>query len=203
MSATNVSSKFLAKVMEQAKTPDKFLDVVFNYLNKHTSFFLEVSDDNKWGLPAGVAKQLVDKYFAKYQNSKAECSPILKEKIRADKLQKLAEMTQEDFQAAADSFNGAVREKYTWSQKYSEVTAKFHLPEYIKKAKQLRVQYDSQHLLIEIQDEDPKNPMIKLIDGEFKHEINPYEESDTTWWLEKDILYVSFFNIYFQRYEIR
>ena len=134
---------------------------------------------------------MVDKYFAKHQNSKVELSSVLQDKIKEDKLQKLAEMTQEDFQSQADSFNGAVRERYTWSQKYNDVTVKFHLPSHIKKAKQLRVEYDARHLLIETQDEDPKKPMVKFIDGDFKCEINPYIE-ETTWWFEDNVLYVSF-----------
>ena len=103
------------------------------------------------------------------------------------------ELTQKDFQDEADSFNGAVREKYTWSQKYTEVSVKFHLPTYIKKAKQLRVKYDAKHLSIEIQDEDPKKKMIKFIDCDLKYEINPHPDSATTWWFEGSTLYVSFY----------
>ena len=191
MSTTKVSSQFLATVMQQVKTPEKFLDAVFNYLNKYTTFYLEASKDNKWGFPAGLAKEMVDKYFTKHQNRKVELSPVLQDKIKEYKLQKLAEMTQKDFQAQPDSFNGAVREKYTWSQKYNDVTVKFHLPSHIKKAKQLRVEYDTQHLQIETQDEDPMKPMVKFIDAEFKYEINPYVE-ETTWWFEENVLYVSF-----------
>ena len=99
-------------------------------------------------------------------------------------------MTQEDFQARADSFNGAVREKYSWSQKYNDVTVKVHLPSYIKKSKQFRVQYDANHLLVEVQDEDPCKPMIKYIDDDFKQEVNHFDEQ-TTWWFENGILYVS------------
>ena len=70
MSTTKMSAQFLANVMQQVKTPEKFLDVVFNYLNKNTSFYLKASDDSKWGLQAGLAKQMVDKYFTKHQNNK-------------------------------------------------------------------------------------------------------------------------------------
>ena len=41
-------------------------------------------------MPAGLAKQMVDKYFTKHQNAKAELSLVLKDKIKEDKLQKLA-----------------------------------------------------------------------------------------------------------------
>ena len=80
-------------------------------------------------MPAGLAKQTVEKYFTKYQNSQAKISPMLQDKIKEDKLQNLSEMTQEGFQA--DSFNEAVREKYTWSYKYNEVIVNFHHKSFI------------------------------------------------------------------------
>ena len=169
----------------------KFFDAVL-----HTAFFLEKSDDNKFGLPAGVAKKLVDEFFKKHQIRRSEGAAVLKQRIRAEKLEKLNNMTQEDFQARADSYNGAVREKYSWSQKYNDVTVKIHLPSYIKKSKQVRVQYDANHLLVEVQDEDPCKPMIKYIDDDFKQEVNHFSEQ-TTWWFEDSILYVSLFKFYF------
>ena len=192
MSANKNCKSILASVMQQTKTPEKFLDVVFNYLNKHTAFFLEKSDEDKFGLPAGLARKMVNEFFRKHQSRRSEGAAVLKQKIRAEKLEKLDSMTQEDFQARPDSYNGAVREKYTWSQKCDDVTVKVHFPSYIKKAKQVRVQYDAKHLLVEVQDEDPCKPMIKYIDDDFKQEVNHFSEQ-TTWWFEDNILYVSLF----------
>ena len=126
----------LADVMEQVGTPDKFLDEVFGYLNMDTSFFQEISEDNQFGLLPGKAKQMVEESFSKHQDNKKESAFFLKEGIEAEKRQeRISKMTQEDFQADQESHNGAQREKYTWSQKVDEISVKFHLPSYIKKAK--------------------------------------------------------------------
>ena len=146
--------------------------------------------DLSQGLPAGAAEKLREKLYANNQSNKAESAvkkvKQQKEKIPQTKQQKVVDvttMTQEDFQNNPDTFNGAAREHYKWSQDFGTVEAKFHLPPHIKKTKQVRVKYDEKHLLIEIEDVDPCKPMIKFIDADFKHNINPHLSS-TTWWLE-------------------
>ena len=145
------------------------------------------------GLPADAAEKLRKKLFAKNQSYKAANADIQtkkvkqqNEKVPQNKQQKVVdvtEMTQDDFQKDPDTFNGAARKHYKWSQDFGNVEAKFHLPSHIKKNKQVRVQYDEKHLLIEVEDVDPCKPMIKFIDSDFKHNINPHLPS-TTWWLE-------------------
>ena len=185
----------LASVMEQVGTPDKFLDAVFDYLNMDTSFFQEVSEDNQFGLLPGKAKQMVREYFTKHEDNQKESAFALKEGIEAEKRkEKVSRMTQEDFQADQESHNGAQREKYTWTQSVSEITAKFHLPSYIKKVRQVRVEYDDQHLTVEIQNKDPSRPMVKFIDADFKQKINSNKDSITFWAVEKGALNVSFLN---------
>ena len=142
------------------------------------------------GLPAGAAEKFREKFYANNQINKAESAAKRvkqqKEKNPETKQQKIVDvtkLTQEDFQKDPDTFNGAAREHYKWSQEFGNVEAKFHLPCYIKKANQVRVEYTEKHLLIEIEDLDPTKPMIKFIDADFKHNINPHPAS-TTWWLQ-------------------
>ena len=186
----------LANVMEQVGTPDKFLDVVFGYLNMDTSFFQEVSEDNRFGLLPGRAKQMVEECFTKHKDNEKESAFVLKEEIEAEKRkERISKMTQEDFNADQESQNGAQREKYAWSQSVSEITVKFHIPSYIRKVKQVRVEYDDQHLAVEIQNKDPSQPMVKFIDADFKQEINASKDSITFWSVEKGAINVGTLNI--------
>ena len=193
MSTYNDCNNLLAAVMKQEKTPAKFLDEVFGYLKEHTSFFLEPSDKSNLGLPAGEAKKMVDESFTKHQSNKAESAAVLKENIKAEKefFSPDSGKSQEDFQANPDSHNGAVREKYSWSQEESQVSVKFHLPAYIKKAKQLEVKYDAHHLHIKCQQENQYKPKITFLDGDFKYKVNT-DDSATTWYMENGVLYVSY-----------
>lgn len=45
---------------------------------------------------------------------------------------------QEQFQTDPDSYNGAVRENYAWSQDYSDLEIKVPVPKHILKGKQVR-----------------------------------------------------------------
>ena len=192
MSMGKDCNTLLANVMEQVGTPDKFLDEVFDYLNMDTSFFQEISEDNQFGLLPGRAKQMVEECFTKHQKNKKQSAFFLKEKLEAEKRKKkVSKMTQEDFQADQESHNGAQREKYTWSQSVSEISVKFHLPSYIKSTKQIRIEYDNQHIAIEIQHKDLSQPMVKFIDADFKHKINAHTNSDTFWKVEKGAIDVS------------
>ena len=88
--------------------------------------------------------------------------------------------SQEEFQANADSFNGAVRKNYSWSQNYDEVDVKVNLPPTIKKSKQVKVEIGRKHLLVEIEGEGCS---VKLIDCDLQHEIRHNGDS-TTWCMD-------------------
>lgn len=45
---------------------------------------------------------------------------------------------QEQFQTNPDSYNGAVRENYAWSQDYSDLEIKVPVPKHIMKGKQVK-----------------------------------------------------------------
>lgn len=44
---------------------------------------------------------------------------------------------QEQFQRNAESYNGAVRENYTWSQDYTDLELKVPVPKHVVKGKQV------------------------------------------------------------------
>lgn len=54
--------------------------------------------------------------------------------------------SQEDFQMDPDSYNGAVRKNYKWSQDYSDLEIKVPVPKDVVKGKQVTwTQYESLH----------------------------------------------------------
>ena len=213
MSKSQHYADLLGTIMQSEKSPEKFLDVVFDFLNQRTTFFMESSDDPQGSyLPTGAAKKMVDKIFTKHQMKKSEGAAallqrkaarakkaeLLQKKKAAEKVVKKTPTTQEEFQAESDSFNGAVRDRYTWSQNYGEVDVKVHLPPHIKKASQVRVGYNVKHLSVEVEEEGEGKQMKKFIDCDLKFEINPYEDSATTWCFEPGFINVSFKKKYIQ-----
>ena len=54
---------------------------------------------------------------------------------------------QEQFQRNPDSYNGAVRENYTWSQDYTDLELKVPVPKHVVKGKQVTARFFQLHLL--------------------------------------------------------
>ena len=144
------------------------------------------------GLPADAGEKLAELYKkekktkSKAVTTKKAAAKTSKKKLTKQKQENVfnvSGLTQDDFQKNPETYNGAAREKYDWSQEFGEVNAKFHMPSHIQKNDQVRVEITATHLLIEIEDEDNTKPMIKFIDADFKHEINAHDAA-TTWYME-------------------
>ncbi|KAK2095945.1 NudC domain-containing protein 3 [Saguinus oedipus] len=56
-----------------------------------------------------------------------------------EKLTELHLLIQEQFQKNPDSYNGAVRENYTWSQDYTDLEVRVPVPKHVVKGKQVMV----------------------------------------------------------------
>ena len=183
-------------ILEQERGPEGFLNAVFSFLGSQTEFFIERSEN---GLPSGEAKSMVERIFTKHQKNWSKGTPIsflkkkkpssegkslknLKNKTPAKEEKKLT--TQEEFQANSESHNGAMREKYTWSQDNDKVYVEINLPTHIKKSNQVNVVIKAKHLLVEIDQEDVSQPRLKIIDCDLKHEVNPFKDSVTSWYIE-------------------
>ena len=192
-----VYQNVLTSILQQEQGPEGFLNAIFSFLNVNTDFFIERNENVKFGLPSGEAKSMVDRVFTKHKNnfSNGAAAHLLKKKsISEEKVQKKVVKkvpveekmltTQEEFQSNSDSYNGAMREGYTWSQSYDEVDVKINLPDYIKKSHQVNVVIKAKHLLVEIDNEDLGLPKKKIIDCELKHEVNPFEDSAASWYIE-------------------
>ncbi|KAJ7305106.1 hypothetical protein JRQ81_010951 [Phrynocephalus forsythii] len=85
---------------------------------------------------------------------------------------------QEQFQTNPDSYNGAVRENYIWSQDYSDLEIKVLVPKHIVKGRQVSVDISSNSLRVAIQE---GNGYCVLMEGTLTHKINT---EDSVWSLE-------------------
>ncbi|KAK3521863.1 hypothetical protein QTP70_018602 [Hemibagrus guttatus] len=82
------------------------------------------------------------------------------------------------FQANPDSYNGAVRETYSWSQDYSDVEVRVFVPPSIVKGRQVSVSLQSGGVRVAVKEGASENV---LMEGEFTHKINT---ENSLWSLE-------------------
>ncbi|XP_010226771.1 PREDICTED: nudC domain-containing protein 3, partial [Tinamus guttatus] len=76
---------------------------------------------------------------------------------------------QEQFQTNPDSYNGAVRENYAWSQDYSDLEIKVPVPKHIVKGKQVAVDISSGAIRVAVL--EGGSPRV-LMEGKLTHKIN-------------------------------
>ncbi|XP_074066174.1 nudC domain-containing protein 3 isoform X3 [Macrotis lagotis] len=76
---------------------------------------------------------------------------------------------QEQFQKNPDSYNGAVRENYTWSQDYSDLEVKVPVPKHVLKGKQVSVDLSSNSIRVAVLEGSGERV---LMEGKFTHKIN-------------------------------
>ncbi|XP_073444748.1 nudC domain-containing protein 3 [Dendrobates tinctorius] len=83
--------------------------------------------------------------------------------------------SQESFQMDSDSYNGAVRENYTWSQDYSDLEIKVPVAKDVVKGRQVSVDLRSSCIRVAVRDSQGERV---LMDGNFTHKIN----AETSLW---------------------
>ncbi|KAF6301949.1 NudC domain containing 3 [Rhinolophus ferrumequinum] len=76
---------------------------------------------------------------------------------------------QEQFQRNPDSYNGAVRENYTWSQDYTDLELKVPVPEHVVKGRQVSVALGSSSIRVAVMEENGERV---LMEGKFTHKVN-------------------------------
>ncbi|XP_053944895.1 nudC domain-containing protein 3 isoform X1 [Cuculus canorus] len=76
---------------------------------------------------------------------------------------------QEQFQTDPDSYNGAVRENYAWSQDYSDLEIKVPVPKHIVKGKQVSVDISSSTIRVAVLEGSSQHV---LMEGKLTHKIN-------------------------------
>ncbi len=77
---------------------------------------------------------------------------------------------QKIFQANSESYNGAIRDNYSWCQDILEVDVTVPLPDHVKTASQCRVTITKTHLKVSVR--SPSNGGFEtLVDGELSKEV--------------------------------
>uniref|UniRef100_A0A8C0J6B3 NudC domain-containing protein 3 n=1 Tax=Chelonoidis abingdonii TaxID=106734 RepID=A0A8C0J6B3_CHEAB len=76
---------------------------------------------------------------------------------------------QEQFQTNPDSYNGAVRENYSWSQDYSDLEIKVPVPKHIVKGRQVSVDLSSSSIRVAVLEGSSQRV---LMEGRLTHKIN-------------------------------
>ncbi|KAL0965192.1 hypothetical protein UPYG_G00278010 [Umbra pygmaea] len=82
------------------------------------------------------------------------------------------------YQASPDSYNGAVRDNYSWSQDYTDVEVRVNVPKTIIKGRQVCVNIQSGHVRVSMEEAAGET---LLMEGEFTHKIN---SENSLWSLE-------------------
>uniref|UniRef100_A0A8C1D1U9 NudC domain-containing protein 3 n=1 Tax=Cyprinus carpio carpio TaxID=630221 RepID=A0A8C1D1U9_CYPCA len=85
---------------------------------------------------------------------------------------------QDRFQSNADSYNGAIREKYTWSQDYTDVEVRVHVQPNIVKGRQVSVDLQPGRVRVALNEGGSQRV---LMEGELTHKINT---ENSLWSLE-------------------
>ncbi|XP_059213335.1 nudC domain-containing protein 3 [Centropristis striata] len=89
-----------------------------------------------------------------------------------------AEKGQEKFQSDPDSYNGAVRENYSWSQDYTDVEIRVFVPKTVVKGRQVRVNLQTSSMQVCVKEGAEEKT---LMEGEFTQKINT---ENSLWSLE-------------------
>ncbi|XP_056146502.1 nudC domain-containing protein 3 [Lampris incognitus] len=88
------------------------------------------------------------------------------------------EPCQEQFQSNPDSYNGAVRENYSWSQDYSDIEVRVFVPKTVVKGRQVSVCLQSSNVCVCLREGGEEKVLMK---GELAHKINT---ENSLWSLE-------------------
>ncbi|XP_019134244.1 nudC domain-containing protein 3 [Larimichthys crocea] len=88
---------------------------------------------------------------------------------------KSAGASQDNFQSDPDSYNGAVRETYSWSQDYTDVEVRVFVPKTVVKGRQVRVSLQTGSMKVCVKDGAEEKT---LMEGELTHKIN----TETSLW---------------------
>lgn len=208
-SATKYDPALLGILQHEGEL-EPFLDVVFGFLFRKTDFFRTMTEQQqRYGFPPGVAKNLVMQHFQKYENLmiKMEKQVETNKKSSTTKEQKdsqepTEEMHQKEqpkeatsaakgpekpeevltnqsqFQLNPDSYNGAVRDRYSWSQNYDDVDVVVPVAKNITRGNQVKVTIERKRLYVAIRGGGEDDVVIN---DELKHEV---QKEESMWSLE-------------------
>ncbi|XP_043483790.1 nudC domain-containing protein 3-like [Leptopilina heterotoma] len=181
------------QILSGEKNIANFLDAFFGFLFRCTDFYVESNVENQIGFLPGMVENLVDEYFKKWRNKSYEvlsgeiCSNFEQivipskiddkkpnsQQVQNNKLNKISVFAEQ----SSDSYNGAVREHYTWSQTICDLSVIVKIPVNVKLIDQLRISLSPQIITIDIKNGEFKT-WNTLIRGQFYFKIR----KDESYW---------------------
>ena len=122
-------------ILQNETRIEPFMDAIFSFLHRKTDFFRTLTEESKVGFPPGVAENMLRCYYMKYNMMtkeaesaqpvapKGEKPKVEKAKVESNKssLPPPRATTQDEWQKEGESYNGAVRDKYSWTQTFDDV----------------------------------------------------------------------------------
>nr|CAB3264482.1 nudC domain-containing protein 3-like [Phallusia mammillata] len=90
-------------------------------------------------------------------------------------------LNQAAFQNNPDSYNGAMLDKYSWSQNYDDVDVKIPVNKSVIKGKQVKVDIKRKHLSVQVLVNQGDESMTTIINSDLQHEVN---KEESMWSLE-------------------
>ncbi|XP_043248893.1 nudC domain-containing protein 3 [Colletes gigas] len=196
------------QILREEKNITNFLEAFFGFLYRCTDFYIESAPDQKLGFAPGIPEKLVLnslqkwKNISKFPSGTADVQSYGKDhnltvvKENSSNLQTVQEVEVEtdmkneitsgpvpsiEKDRSSESYNGAVRENYTWSQSISDLDVLIKLPSCIKTAKDLRVDLESKEIKIEARtrkketEESHNSEWTTIFVGEFSFKIRKDE----------------------------
>ncbi|EFX85104.1 hypothetical protein DAPPUDRAFT_222740 [Daphnia pulex] len=198
----NKHDQLFLEILKEDRSIVTFLDSVFGFLYRCTDFYQHQNDSQKIGFPAGVANEVVQKMFLRYEkqtqyekqaailgniaSSNSNIPSACQEVVVSDNADMDVQSTVEskgegavegqtlksEEKDCSEIYNGDDRGNYRWSQTIHDIDVFIPVKKDIRKAKQLKVKIDSLHLKVETL--QPNGSCI-LIDHTFPHKVKPDE----------------------------
>ncbi|KAM8972788.1 nudC domain-containing protein 3 isoform 2-T2 [Pelodytes ibericus] len=127
-------------------------------------------------IEAPKEEALVEQVETNGEVAAVETKPVAEDKdVISEGAAALVLKEQEDFQMDPDSYNGAVRKNYVWSQDYTDVEIKIPVPKDVVKGKQVTVDIRTTSIRVVVRGGEGEHI---LMNGNFTHKIN----SETSLW---------------------
>ncbi|KAJ4921533.1 hypothetical protein JOQ06_024461 [Pogonophryne albipinna] len=201
---TEMYDNALLGILQHVGNIQDFLQVYFGFLYRKTDYYrLLAGPNDKMGFPPGVAEKMVHKTFKNFEKladqdrerqlsevqrrEQSRCVPpalqeleVAEETVEqsSEEAQTETEGSRDKLQADPDTYNGAVRENYSWSQDYTDVEIRVFVPKTVLKGKQVRVNLLASSMQVCVREGAEEKT---LMEGEFTHKINT---ENSLWSLE-------------------
>ena len=185
---------------------DRILVEFFGFLKRRTDFFVLANPGDAAGFPPGAAEQMIFRTYQHYREEYNREHPFVpKPKVEKPKdpppvESKVEEVTEEEKKTeiveekkeepakvepkikvdpSISTYNGAVTDKYKWSQDLTDITLQLSLPPGTK-SREINVKFETKHIKVVVKGE-------VLLDGDLAETIH---RENSTWNIDEGTLVI-------------